>query len=292
VTVPVALEVVRAGPLALVEDLGRPGQAGIGVGRSGAADRGAFALGNRLVGNRETAAAVEITLGGFEAVARGGDLWFALTGAPAPVTMGGRQGAPRTLERLRDGQSLCLGTPAYGLRSYLAVRGGLDAAAVLGSRSTDVLSGLGPAPLSVGDTIDIGTDAADFPPIDHAPAPGRGDATVVLRVVRGPRDDWVEDADALVRTSWTISDRSNRIGMRLDGGSLPPATARADQQLPSEGAYRGAVQVPPNGEPVVFLADHPVTGGYPVVAVVVDADVDVAAQARPGEEVGFRWVRP
>ena len=109
----------------------------------------------------------------------------------------------------------------------------------------------------------------------------------MLSLVRGPRDSWVRDVDTLVRTRWTASERSNRVGMRLDGGVVEHIDR--DSQLPSEGAYRGAVQVPPSGEPVLFLADHPVTGGYPVVAVVVDADVDKAAQVRPGQLVRFRW---
>ncbi len=112
---------------------------------------------------------------------------------------------------------------------------------------------------------------------------------VVLRAVRGPRDDWVADADVLVTTAWTASEpqQPGRHAARRRGAV---AAVDGDRQLPSEGAYRGAVQVPPGGEPVLFLADHPVTGGYPVVAVVVDADVDRAAQVRPGQAVRFAWV--
>jgi allophanate hydrolase subunit 2 len=133
----------------------------------------------------------------------------------------------------------------------------------------------------------VGDAPGGFPDVDVLPPP-RLDDEVVLRAVRGPRDGWVEDVEALVRTGWTASERSNRVGMRLAGGVV--AHRGGAGQLPSEGAYRGAVQVPPSGEPVVFLADHPVTGGYPVVAVVVDADVDRAAQVRPGQSLRFRWV--
>ena len=189
----------------------------------------------------------------------------------------------------RPGEVVRLGVPPHGLRSYLAVRGGLDVPAVLGSRSHDVLSGLGPAPLREGDELAVGEPSAAFPDADVLPPPRTG-SDVVLPAVRGPRDDWVRDVDTLVRTTWTASDRSNRVGMRLAGGVLPHRDA--GRQLPSEGAWRGAVQVPPGGEPVLFLADHPVTGGYPVVAVVLDADVDRAAQVRPGQRVRFRWAPP
>jgi biotin-dependent carboxylase-like uncharacterized protein len=169
----------------------------------------------------------------------------------------------------------------------VAVRGGLDVPPVLGSRSRDVLAGLGPLPLAPGDVLPVGPGPAGLPGVDHLPPPALpGD--VELRVVRGPRDEWVRDPEVLVATTWTASPRSNRVGMRLTGGRL--VHADAGRQLPSEGVHRGAVQVPPDGEPVLFLADHPVTGGYPVVGVVVDADVDRAAQVRPGRQVRFRWV--
>jgi allophanate hydrolase subunit 2 len=156
---------------------------------------------------------------------------------------------------------------------------------VLGSRSHDVMSGIGPPPLAPGTVLDVGAAPEGFPGVDVLPPP-RLDDDVVLSVVRGPRDGWLRDAEVLVRTWWTASERSNRVGMRLAGGRLEH---RETGQLPSEPTWRGAVQVPPSGEPVLFLADHPVTGGYPVVAVVVDADVDRAAQVRPGQAVRFRW---
>lgn len=281
------LQVVRTGPLALVEDRGRPGMAQIGVGVSGAADRGAYELANRLLGNADGVAAIELTLGGLEVVAAA-DLWVAVTGAQAPMDIDGRPVAAYSVERLRAGQRLAMGTPAAGLRSYLAVRGGVDVPAVLGSRSSDLMSGIGPPPLQPGDVLPIGDAYAEFPVVDQAPPPPEETESVVLRVVRGPRDSRIANADTLVDTAWTASERSNRIGMRLDGAELVPAGDDAGQ-LPSEGAWRGAIQVPPGGRPVLFLADHPVTGGYPVVAVVVDADVDRAAQVRPGQPVRFVW---
>lgn len=287
-----ALRVRATGAQALVEDLGRPGRAGIGVGRSGAADRASLRRANRALANDEGAAAVEVLLGGLEVEAVDGPVTVCVTGAPAPVTVDGREVGCDALVTVAAGGVLRLGTPARGLRSYLAVRGGLAVPEVLGSRSHDVMAGLGPPPLEEGDLLPVGPPPAAYPVVEQVPpadvvAP---DEAVVLTAVRGPRDDWVRDADLLAATTWTASERSNRVGMRLAGGDDARVEhVDADRQLPSEGAYRGAVQVPPSGEPVVFLADHPVTGGYPVVAVVVDADVDRAAQVRPGQPVRFRW---
>ncbi|MGH3357685.1 MAG: biotin-dependent carboxyltransferase family protein [Nocardioidaceae bacterium] len=283
-----SLEVVATGPLALVEDGGRPRLAQIGVGVSGAADRRSYELANRLVGNDVGAAAIEVTLGGLEVEASGSDLWVALAGAPAGMSIGGTAVPPFSVERLRDGQRLAVQLPRTGLRSYLAVRGGVDVPEVLGSRSSDLMSAIGPDPLQPGDVLPIGDAAGPFPSVEQAPPRRDTTDTVVLRVVRGPRDARIANPDTLVETTWTSSDRSNRIGMRLDGAELRSAGKDAGQ-LPSEGAWRGAIQVPPGGQPVLFLADHPVTGGYPVVAVVVDADVDRAAQIRPGEPVRFSW---
>ena len=283
----VRLRVRAPGPLSLVEDLGRHGTSGIGVGRSGAADRAALRQANRAVANPEDAAGVEVTLGGLELQAVGGPALLCVTGAPCPVTVDGRDVGPYCVFPLPEGSVVRLGPASVGLRSYVAVRGGLDVPEVLGSRSHDVMAGLGPAPLAAGDELAVGAAGSAYPVVDSLPPPSF-DGPVVLRAVRGPRDGWVKDPDLLVTTEWTASDRSNRVGMRLLGAELEPVDAK--RQLSSEGAYRGAVQVPPSGEPVVFLADHPVTGGYPVVAVVVDADVDRAAQVRPGQGLTFRWV--
>ena len=284
-----ALEVVRVGPLALVQDLGRPGHAAVGVPRSGAADRAALRLANRLVANDdEDAAAIEVLLGGL-AVRAHGLRTVALTGAPAPADVDGTPVGHHSVLTLRPGQTLTLGPPPTGLRTYLAVRGGLDVEDVLGSVATDTLSGLGPAPLRTGDVLTVGPEPESPWLLDVAPVAPPTGTTVTLRAVLGPRADWVADAAALAHTTWTVSSRSDRVGMRLEGEALRRTDRR---ELPSEGMVRGAIQVPPGGEPVVFLADHPVTGGYPVVAVVVDADVDRAAQARPGQSVRFRLVPP
>lgn len=283
-----ALLVRRAG-LALVQDAGRPGQAAIGVGRSGAADRSSYALANRLVGNAAGAAAVEVTLGGLEVEAVAGTAWVVVTGAPAPLLLDGRPEPAGAVLALRPGARLALGPPLSGLRSYLAVRGGVDVPAVLGSRSRDTLAGLGPEPLAGGVRLAVGHDAAEDIRVDAVP-PQEYDARPVLRLVRGPRDGWARDVGVLTTNAWTVAPDSDRVGLRLTGARLEPAAdLPSGGQLPSEGAVRGAIQVPPGGEPVVLGPDHPVTGGYPVVAVVVDADTDRLAQLRPGEQVGFTW---
>ena len=274
-----ALEVVRPGPLTTVQDAGRHGQAALGVGRSGACDRRAFALANRLVGNPPGTAALEVTFGGLELRAHG-DLLVATTGARC----GGPYAAPT---RLRDGEVLRLGPPVTGVRTYVAVRGGLDVEPVLGSRSTDVLAALGPPVTAAGDVLPVGPATGPLPLVDVAPVAEPAGDEVVLAVLPGPRRDWFDD-DAwtqLVTTPWTVTADSNRVGLRLDG----PALSRAvEGELPSEGMVRGAVQVPPSGLPVLFLADCPVTGGYPVIAYVTDDDVDRAAQLRPGQVARLR----
>ena len=282
------LTVLAPGPLTTVQDRGRPGRASIGVPRSGAADRPAAALANRLVGNDPSAAVLETTAGGLRVRAER-TLLVAVTGAPAPLTLGGRAAALHAPITLQPGAELSLGLPPVGLRSYLAVRGGIDVPEVLGSRSTDTLSGLGPAPLRAGDLLPVGGLAAEEPVVDVA-AVRPPVVRPVLSVLSGPRRDWLEPAawTSLCSAEWTVSADSNRVGLRLTGPRLSRAV---DDELPSEGLVPGALQVPPGGAPVLFLADHPVTGGYPVLAVVVTADLPAVAQVRPGDVVRFRPAR-
>ncbi|TDC82848.1 biotin-dependent carboxyltransferase family protein [Actinomadura sp. 7K507] len=280
------IEVVRPGPLATVQDLGRPGRAHLGVPCSGAADERAFRLANRLVGNPEGAAAVEFTFGG-AALRFHGHAWVAVTGAPAPLRVDGRAYGTHAPVHVPAGALAELGNPASGLRSYLAVRGGVAVDEVLGSRSTDLLSGLGPPPLSAGDRIPLGSaeGLVDIA-VDVAP-PRRMPETPVLNIRPGPRDDWFteEALTALTSTLYQVSPDSNRVGVRLDG---PPLVRARDGELGSEGMVTGSLQVPPSGLPIIFLADHPTTGGYPVVAVLVRSAVPDAAQLRPGQRVRFR----
>jgi biotin-dependent carboxylase-like uncharacterized protein len=284
------LEILRSGPLALVQDLGRAGLAHLGVGRSGAADRGSHTLANRLVANPDDWATVEVTFGGLSARVRGADLDIAVTGADTDPTVDGTMFGTNSIHHVRDGQVISLGTPRAGLRTYLAVRGGVCVTPVLGSRSYDVMSEIGPLPLQAGDVLPVGEHTDDYPELDQAPVAAITHDAVELLAIAGPRDDWFVDPDALVHTDWVASDRSDRVGMRLVGNPLQHRNP--DRQLPSEGATRGAIQVPPNGLPVILGPDHPVTGGYPVIGVVVDADIDKLAQVRPGQHVRLHWARP
>jgi biotin-dependent carboxylase-like uncharacterized protein len=195
--------------------------------------------------------------------------------------------------RVREGEVVEVGTVSAGLRCYLAVDGGFDVPPVLGSRSADLLSGLGPAPLAAGVALPLGAPPPDAGPLhaDWLPLPAPPDE-LLLRLAPGPRGDWftADTPSVLARTRYRVSPASNRVGLRLTDG--PPLVRRAGLgELPSEGMVLGAVQVPPDGLPVVFLADHPTTGGYPVVGVVPEPDLAAAAQAVPGTPVRFLPVR-
>ncbi|TFV84239.1 5-oxoprolinase/urea amidolyase family protein [Microbacterium sp. dk485] len=285
------LRVVEPGLLATVQDLGRPGHAALGIARSGALDRAALRRANRLVGNAEGAAGVEITMGGFRAVA-GRDGWMAVAGATGPITIGGHSVDPHTAAAWPAGAELHVGPFASGARAYLAVRGGIDVAPVAGSRATDVLAGIGPAPLRAGDMLATGpTPAAPVPAADLAPWGAAADERIEVELAPGPRTDWfaASASRALFEEEWTVSAAADRVGMRLDGTELERVRGG---ELPSEGMIPGALQVPPSGRPTILLADGPVTGGYPVIAVATEAALDALAQARPGTRVRFRHARP
>lgn len=282
-----SLTVLAPGPLSTVQDLGRPGLAELGIGRSGAADRRSLELANRLVGNPASAAGIEITFGRL-VVEAAGDLLVAVTGAPCPLDAPpGRKAAMNAPFYLRDRDRLAFGTPRTGVRSYLAVRGGIAVPPVLGSRSTDLLAIIGPDQLAKGARLPVGEQRDAPPTVDLAAIADPPDGTLTLTVVPGPRTDWFTDDALAVLTGspYEVTSESNRIGMRLAGPSLERIR---DDELPSEGMVPGALQVPPSGRPTVLLADHPVTGGYPVIAVLLRRDVDLAAQARPGQQVRFR----
>ncbi|MGW2773062.1 5-oxoprolinase subunit C family protein [Streptomyces olivaceoviridis] len=283
-----ALVVVRAGALTTVQDRGRPGYAHLGVPRSGALDPLAAALVNRLVGNPPDAAVLETTLNGCALRPRS-TVTVAVGGAPCPVTVGGRPAAWGAPVVVPAGELLDVGAATAGVRAYVAVGGGVAVEPVLGSRATDLLSGLGPAPLTDGTVLPLGTPAGPPARVDGAPQPCPP-AELVLRVTPGPRDDWftARAVRDLTTRAYRVAAASNRIGLRTEGPALERARTG---ELPSEGMVLGAVQVPPDGRPVVFLADHPTTGGYPVIAVVRAADLPAAAQALPGTPVRFVPVR-
>ena len=276
------LRILDAGALTTVQDLGRPGHAHLGVPRSGALDPAALRLGNRLVGNPESAAGLETTLTGVTFAATAG-LRLAVTGAGCAVRVDGREQPWGTALVVRAGAVVEVGAATEGLRSYVCVAGGVDADPVLGSRSTDLLSGLGPAVLRSGDELALGEVRGTAPSVE-APRTRTGN---VLRIDLGPRADWFTPASvaALDGATYVVAAASNRIGLRLTGTALE---RNRDGELATEPMVLGAVQVPPNGQPVVFLADHPTTGGYPVVGVVRAEDLAVCAQARPGDRLTLR----
>ena len=291
-----ALVVDRPGPHTILEDLGRPGRSGLGVSRSGAMDHRALREANRLVGAATGSAALELAHGGLEATARG-DLVLAVAGAPVPLTVTGRAGSRPAVVgaafALDDGEVLTVGAPPRGVYSYLAVRGGWDAEPVLDSVSGDVLAGLGPAPVAAGDVLPVGrawaeSVAAAAPDVQRTvSAP---DEVTFLDVVLGPRDDWFtpESLERLTEQQFTVTAGSTRIGLRLEGEH--PLERLDASELPSEATVSGALQVPPSGQPVLFMADHPVTGDHPVVACVVGDQLDRAAQVPVGARVRFRVV--
>jgi KipI family sensor histidine kinase inhibitor len=301
------LEVLRPGPLATVQDLGRRGLANLGVPPSGAADAISLRLANRLTGNPPEAAGLEFTLGRASLrCSRASRL--AVTGAPAPVTIAAADGQPVDIAfgaafDVPAGGIVTIGAPVAGLRTYLAVAGGIDTPAVLGSRSSDVHSGIGGGPLRPGTALAVGVPPPVTPGRSASGQPaGSADArwptTTVpvigepacLRLIAGPRHDWfVADALAILCGSpYLVTPASNRTGLRLDG----PALLRAcERELASEGMVTGALQVPHDGKPILLLADHPTVGGYPVIAVVATADIGLAGQLRPGQRIRFTLAR-
>lgn len=324
------LEVQVPGLQTLFQDSGRAGLTHWGVSPSGPADREAAAEANRLVGNSVGATVLENLAGGLKITALA-DVELALTGADTPAQIiedaSGQaddpgQGAAQATDTplvvrpyapfaLKPGQTLSLGAPARGLRTYLAVRGGLAARTEAASTSRDTLAGLGPKPLAAGDQLSLASPpvavVADPAPVLPLPEPGK---VLEVRALPGPRDDWftAESLGRFTEVTWEVSQSSDRIGVRLlpadipaDGGAgtqptdVQPTdtlTRAVPRELPSEGMVAGAVQVPPSGEPVVFLADHPVTGGYPVIATVHPADLRLLAQAPPGSRLRFTLLAP
>ena len=282
------LEVLATGPGTTVQDLGRVGHAAWGVGAGGAADRGSFRLANRLVGNPDGTAGFEVLLGGLQLRTTVG-VTVAVTGAPVPVRVDDRPGRVDGPQWLPAGATLSLGAPLAGVRSYVAMRGGVDAPVILGSRSVDEASGLGRA-LRVGDTFAVGVQAGELPAVDQAVRRERRAEPLVLTGIAGPRDDWFT-AEAIARfgtQTYVVEPASNRVGVRLAGA---PLERRVHRELLSEPTVRGAVEVPADGQPIVFGADHPTTCGYPVIAVLDPDSADAVAQRRPGESVRFR-LRP
>ncbi len=290
-----AIEVIAVGLPVVFQDLGRAGQANQGISVSGAADRVSFKAANGLVGNPANTPALEIALGGLSFCMRGRGV-MAVTGATAPITITGANGtkisaAHHSAFALDDGDVVSLGAPTAGMRSYLALRGGFDIVPVLGSTATDTLAQIGPAAPVAGDVLAILPAPTNALVSSEEPAFAmpRATETVVLDVVMGPRTDWFTDAavESFLNQEWSVTPQSNRVGIRLSGEALE----RSDHgELPSEATVRGALQVPASGQPVLFLADHPLTGGYPVIANVAGHHLDLAGQIPVGAKIRFNAV--
>lgn len=281
----------------LYQDLGRQGNGNLGVTTSGSADRASAYTANAAVGNTSNATLLE-NVGGCTLTALA-ETVVCVTGAEADVTVNGRPVLLATPTIVPRAAQLTIGPARIGMRSYIAVRGGLIADIELGSAATDVLSGLGPDPIVAGDTVAV----ALVPPASanalltnplrvHAASTGTGHTSATVRCVIGPRDDWFtpEAVERFFSTEFTVSAASNRVGLRLDGASAIERSREGE--LPSEGMVAGSIQIPPSGQPVVFLRDHAVTGGYPVIATVISEDVDIAAQLPPGSTLRFERYTP
>ena len=289
-----------AGLFTTVQDLGRPGHARLGVSAAGAADATALVVANRLAGNPDGAAALEMTLKGgrfrFETEA-----YVALAGADMQATIDGRPLPAWSAAPVPAGATLACGMAATGARSILAVRGGIRVPPVLGSASTHVPSGLGGhegRALRTGDRLTIGdasagaslpmarrVDAPDFL-AGAAAAPG---AVVTLRVTAAAQTDAFDAPSRrlLVDGEYRVGSASDRMGLRLEGAPIPPP---AGGTMLTEGMPLGAVQIPPAGQPVILFVDHQTTGGYPVIASIASADLSSVAQLRPGARVRFEMI--
>lgn len=267
------LLVVATAAQTLIQDGGRQAYAHLGVPTSGAFDQRSWRLANRLVGNPEDAAVLE-TLGGGLVLRAQRHVTVAVCGAQGEVWVDSRSRSINEPLVLTPGQSLHVRHPRTGLRYYIAVSGGLALPAVLGSQATDTLGGLGPR-IRPGDVLPVGPRHG-HPVVDHVPARR---ITETLVVTPGPD----LDIEPLLQGLWDLDPQSNRIGVRLIGEPLPAPTA----SRPSKPMVRGAVQLPPNGLPIILGPDHPTTGGYPVIAVVTPESMDDVAQW-PGGTRRFR----
>lgn len=286
-----AIEVVRPSLQLLVQDAGRPGFAALGVSSSGAADRRALREANRAVGNATGAAVLE-SVGGAVLRFHGSGV-AAVSGAEGALELIDATGVARRIAHgapfaTVEGDELTLGHPTSGLRYIIAVRGGVAVDPALDSRASDTLAGLGPAPLAAGDVLGFGDSARHpvEPDVTPRTLPASGEL-VDLEITLGPRDDWFTASALATLTGqeWTVTPRSDRVGIRLEGAV--PLERSVSGELPSEGAVTGAIQVPPDGQPVLFLPDHPLTGGYPIIGALTDRSLDLAGQLPPGVRVRF-----
>ena len=271
------LRILAPGMLTTVQDLGRYGWAHHGVSASGAADPLALRAGNLLVGNAENAPALEMTLLGAE-IAFEDDAVIALTGSDFGAGLPLWQPVA-----IRAGQALCCRATESGARCYLCVRGGIAAPVIMGSASVHVMTGVGGRPLRKGDVLAIGASAVRRPR-SAARFPEQWQPRSILRATPGPQAD--SFAGQLFEAEYTVSEESNRMGLRLRGPAMPSPPG----QMITEGVALGAVQVPPDGQPIILFVEHQTTGGYPKPANVISADFWKLGQLRPRDTVRFESV--
>ena len=272
------IRVLSPGMLTTVQDLGRHGYAHLGVSPAGAADTVSLRIGNRLVGNPDNAPALEFTLQGgryeFDC-----DATVAITGAAFDqVPMW------RTIQ-VAKGETLDIGGAKSGARGYLCVRGGIDAPLIMNSASTHILSGFG-MPLRRGDTLNIGAQTAAGPLRSRIALPEHRKRLRITAAAQTHQFDALQ-AITLTTTSYQVGDDSNRMGLRLRGAPISPPH---NGQMLSEGVALGALQVPPSGEPIILFVDSQTTGGYPVIASVISADLSSVGQLRPRDTIAFEFV--
>ncbi|WP_434526855.1 5-oxoprolinase/urea amidolyase family protein [Photorhabdus asymbiotica] len=289
-----SLTILSTGIQTLFQDLGRSGQAGLGISAAGALDKIALRSANRIVGNPSASACLEIVEGGLSFVSHG-HVIISVTGADCPIVIQTASGQKFQADSyqpvdLSEGDKVTLATPKAGVRSYLAVRGGFAQQPILASLSYDTLAHIGPKPVATGDLLNIlpvtrnSAVSMDESPAFNMPA---SDDIVTLDIILGPRTDWfTEEALSLLQNQlWRVTPQSNRVGIRLNGDT--PLSRVNHEELPSEGTAVGAIQVPASGQPVLFLADHPLTGGYPVIASVASYHLDLAGQIPINAHIRF-----
>jgi antagonist of KipI len=290
------IQVQAPGLLTTVQDLGRQGFGPLGVSPSGAADPISLRLGNRLVGNHEGAAGLEMMLLGGTFIFPQGAI-VALTGSDFFATLDDVSLNLSTSVEARPGQTIRLGPTSSGARCYLCVQGGISVKPFLGSASTHILSGLGGfegRPLQKGDVVRIGSSTEPFRRRTIAPEVSEHlSRRKVLRVTAGPQSDWFSESSvrSFYASTYRVGEQSNRMGLRLEGG-LEDATVsqRSVSHMITEGVSLGAIQVPTGGSPIILFVEQQTTGGYPKIANVISADLHRIGQLRPRDEIRFEQV--
>ena len=286
------IQVQAPGLFTTVQDLGREGFGPMGVSASGAADPISLRLGNRLVGNAEGGAGLEMTLLGGAFLFPEGAI-VALVGSDFGASLDGVPVGPWTSVEAIPGQTLRLGPTRSGARCYLCVQGGVAVKPFLGSASTHFLSGLGGLdgrPLRKGDILNIGSDPPSFRKRTIASQALRHlSPRKVLRVTPGPQSDWFPESSQhlFCASAYRVAEESNRMGLRLEGPPIPPPSGR---EMISEGVALGAIQIPHGGQPIILFVEQQTTGGYPKIANVISADLPSVGQLRPRDEVRFERV--